>query len=100
MRNITINTFKIIFILKLCLLSFTSAIAQEPTSFFNDYHKFSFQFGVSRYNGPETTPLPSTLRNTFRNYTSTQFGFYYDIAQTKHFNFKMGLSALLVRDFQ
>uniref|UniRef100_UPI004049C77D hypothetical protein n=1 Tax=Gelidibacter sp. TaxID=2018083 RepID=UPI004049C77D len=91
---------KSLYTLVLYLFFTNFSFCQEPTSFFNDYHKFSFQFGVSRYTGAETTPLPNTLRYTFRNYTSPHLGFYYDIAQTKNFNLKIGISTLLVRDFQ
>ena len=73
--------------------------SQETTTFFNDYNKLSFQFGVSRYTGAETTPLPPTLDYKFRNYTSPHLGFYYDVLQTNTFNFKVGLSALLVREY-
>lgn len=76
------------------------SIHGQNTAFFNDYHKLSFQFGFSRYTGSETTTLPSTLINKFRDYTSPHFGFYYDAVQTTNFNFKIGVSALLVREFR
>ncbi|NRD21947.1 hypothetical protein HNV10_01755 [Winogradskyella litoriviva] len=87
---------RIILALLLCSLQ---QVSGQTTDFFNDYHKLSFQFGVSRYVGAESTPLPNTLIYKFRDYTSPHFGFYYDILQTRKFNFKIGLSALLVRDY-
>ena len=78
----------------------TSSLGQNNTIFFNDYRKISLQFGVSRYTGAETTPLPNTLKYKYKDYTSTHFGFYCDIIQTTRFNFKVGLSTLLVRDFR
>jgi hypothetical protein len=73
-------------------------VVSQNTSFFNDYHKLSFQFGLSKYSGNETSPLPNTLSYRFNNYTSPHFGFYYDALQTDNFNFKVGLSAVLVRE--
>ncbi|WP_179349304.1 hypothetical protein [Winogradskyella pacifica] len=70
----------------------------QTTSLFNDYHKLSFQFGLSRYTGSETTALPNTLTYKLNNFSSPHFGFYYDILQTKKFNFKVGISALLIRE--
>ncbi len=92
------NRFLFAIIFNLFFINFS--YSQEPTSFFNDYHKLSFQFGVSRYTGAENTPLPSTLIYKFRDYTSHHFGFYYDVLQTDNFNFKIGISALLVRNFE
>ncbi len=92
-----IKKFSILF---LFILQAHYIVAQDTlkTDLFNNYHKLSFQFGVSRYVGAETSALPSTLKYTFNNYISPHFGFYYDVLQTKHFNFKIGISALLVRD--
>ncbi len=88
--------------LKLIILLFCSFsaynISGQATNIFNDYHKLSFQFGVSRYFGSETSTLPNTLSYEFNNFTSPKFGFYYDILQTEKFNFKIGLSTLLVRE--
>ncbi len=70
----------------------------QNTIFFNDYHKFSFQFGLSNYTGAKTSPLPSTLIYRFKNFKSPHFGFYYDALQTDKLNFKIGLSALLTRE--
>lgn len=80
------------------VLSSINVTAQNSTDFFNDFHKLSFQFGVSRYSGAETTPQPNTLTNKFRDFTSPHFGFYYDIYHNNHFNLKIGVSALLVRE--
>ena len=88
--------YKII-ILFFCFLSFYEMTSQT-TSFFNDYHKLSFQFGVSRYYGAETSNLPSGLIYKFNNFTSPHFGFYYDILQSESFNFKIGISTLLIRE--
>ncbi len=80
------------------MLSLPLFLTGQNTQFFNSYHKLSFQFGVSRYFGSDTNPLPPTLELNFINYTSPHFGLYYDILQTKNFNFKVGLSVLLVRE--
>jgi hypothetical protein len=74
--------------------------AQNPTDFFKDYGKLSFQFGPSKYVGSKTSELPNTLRYKFRDYIAPQFGFYYDVYQTNHFNFKIGLTALLTREIE
>ena len=89
---------KITLLILVFFTSITSSLAQNNTSFFNDYHKINFQFGASRYTGTETTPLPRTLNYTFNNFTSPHFGLYYDVLQTNRFNFKVGLSLLLIRE--
>ncbi|RYH73435.1 hypothetical protein EVU94_09585 [Flavobacteriaceae bacterium 144Ye] len=91
---------KIYCIIVMFFLAISTVFSQNNTAFFNDYYKLSFQFGVSRYTGAETTPLPSTLIYKFRNYTSPHFGFYYDVLQTDNWNFKIGVSSLLVRNFE
>lgn len=73
-------------------------ISGQTTSFFNDYHKLSFQFGISKYYGAETSKLPTGLTYKFNNYTSPHFGVYYDVLQLTNFNFKIGFSTLLVRE--
>ena len=89
---------KYILLLLLSFISMSIFSQDTTTTFFNNYYKLSLQFGVSRYTGAETTPLPSTLKYTFNDYTSPHFGFYYDVFQTNHFNFKIGFSTLLIRD--
>lgn len=91
------NTF--LFIALLLMMS-PALLAQNPTDFFKDYGKLSFQFGPSKYVGSKTSELPNTLRYKFRDYIAPQFGFYYDVYQTNHFNFKIGLTALLTREIE
>lgn len=82
------------------ILSFSSfyKMTSQTTIFFNDYRKISFQFGASKYSGAETSPIPNTLIYRFNKFTSPHFGFYYDALQTNSFNFKIGLSTLLIRE--
>ncbi|WP_411767198.1 hypothetical protein [Winogradskyella sp. A3E31] len=91
--------FKLYIVLVL-LLVIPNKIFPQTNSIFNDYHKLSFQFGASRYTGSETSTIPSTLKYKFRDFTSPHFGFYYDLLQTDNFNFKLGFSTLLVRDWE
>ena len=91
---------KIILFVFVTFASILQLSAQNSTSFFERYRKINFQFGVSRYTGAETTPLPNTLQYNLKEFTSVELGFNYDIYKKKNFNVKIGITALLIRDIE
>lgn len=80
------------------MMCITTASSQSR-SVFDNYHKLSLQFGVSRYIGSKTSNIPETLNYEFREYTAPMFGLNYDVFQLDKFNFKTGITALLVRNY-
>ena len=79
------------------MMCITTALSQSKSPFDN-YHKLSLQFGVSKYIGAETSPLPTTLNYSLIDYLSPHFGFSYDVLQKNNVNLKIGLSTLLVTE--
>ena len=92
--------YLIILVFYLESLNVTSQNDSLPTSFFNEYSKFSVHLGVSKYVGSETSELPSTLEYRLKEFISPVLGIDYDIFQKNNFNFKLGLNLTLMRDIE
>jgi len=72
--------------------------AQNNTLFLKDYYKFNLELSGGYFYGAKTSKLPSTLSYSFKNYVAPRFGLHYDFLQKGNFNFKVGFSALILRD--
>lgn len=72
--------------------------AQSNTEFLNNYYKLNLEISTGYFYGAKTSKLPSSLNYSFKNYVAPHFGLHYDFLRKGNFNFKVGVSALLLRD--